>query len=85
MIRFLVVGGAIQIVLLVWALFDIYYTPANLIRRYPRRVWVLICFINFIGPIAWMVWGRPRKPKGNRGQGRRPIAPDDDPDFLIML
>jgi hypothetical protein len=85
MIRFVVVAVAIQIVLLVWALFDIYFTPADRIRRYPRRVWVLIAFINIIGPIAWMVWGRPQRPKRGGGGRGRPIAPDDDPDFLSKL
>lgn len=85
MIRFLVVAGAIQLVLLVWALFDIYFTPTDSIRRYPRWAWVLIVFINFIGPVAWLRWGRPPRPKRGGSAKRRPIAPDDDPDFLSKL
>ena len=58
------------------------------IRTLPRGVWILIIlFAPLIGAIAWFVSGRARP--GDTGTGPsqpkpppRPVAPDDDPDFL---
>jgi hypothetical protein len=41
-----------------------------------------------VGIVLWFVLGRPRgttPPRADKGQGRRPVAPDDDPDFLRGL
>ena len=65
------------------------------IRRMPRALWVLvIMLIPLVGPVAWFVFGRPRKPLSAPSGWRvaaglperpRPPAPDDDPDFLRSL
>jgi hypothetical protein len=65
------------------------------IRRLPRALWVLvIVLVPLIGPVAWFVLGRPRKPlstgsgwrvKAGLPEQPRPPAPDDDPDFLRSL
>lgn len=53
--------GSIQIGLLLAALLDIR-------RRAPveingsKRLWTALAFVNFIGPIAYFVWGRKREP-----------------------
>lgn len=74
----------IALVLGVYALIDCLQTdPANV--RGPRRaVWLaLIVVLPVIGPVSWLVarfrqrrQGRPPRP------GPRPLAPDDNPDFL---
>jgi hypothetical protein len=51
--------GTLQIVLLVAALWDIRQRPADEIRG-SKRIWTLAAFINFIGPIAYFLFGRER-------------------------
>ena len=40
--------------------------------------------IGIIGPIAWIIAGKNRRPKPPK-RGKGPIGPDDDPDFLRKL
>lgn len=57
------------------------------VRRMPRWLWAtaIIC-VPLLGSLSWLFFGRPT---GNTpGRGRRtgrPIAPDDDVDFLRGL
>ncbi|MDR1798338.1 MAG: PLDc N-terminal domain-containing protein [Bifidobacteriaceae bacterium] len=66
----------------------------------PKPLWILLIILIFpyLGPLAWLVVSKIAKPKsggqgrrgagggpfGNRGQAR-PMAPDDDPEFLRKL
>jgi hypothetical protein len=51
--------GTLQLILLVAALIDIHRRNADAING-SKRVWRLVVFINFIGPIAYFVFGRKR-------------------------
>ncbi|MBV7339334.1 PLD nuclease N-terminal domain-containing protein [Chloroflexi bacterium TSY] len=53
----LVIMGVIQVSLLITALWDIRQRSAEKIRG-NKRMWILISFINFVGPIAYFVFGR---------------------------
>ena len=54
-------------------------------------LWVFIILLfTLVGPIAWYLAGRPHpttggRPGPGRRQRRRPLAPDDDPEFLNHL
>src|SRR5690606_32639715 len=58
-------------------------------------LWALfIVFGPFVGPIMWFTRGRPGRKFGTgwllagpepQPEGRRPLAPDDDPEFLARL
>jgi hypothetical protein len=54
-----IVGGAVQVALLVAALVDIKRRPAELIRG-GKVLWVLLSFVNYVGPLAYFVVGRRR-------------------------
>jgi hypothetical protein len=81
----------ISLVLSVYALFSCIQTPDEDVPYLPKLVWiVLIVFVPFVGPIVWLIMYRmqvarreavvrPPKPSA------RPVAPDDDPDFLASL
>ncbi|WP_422738669.1 PLD nuclease N-terminal domain-containing protein [Micromonospora sp. WMMD729] len=79
-----------QIVLAVCALISCLSVEEGQIRALPRIAWVLIIlFFPLVGSIAWFVAGRepgtstPRAwPGAVERQQRRPLAPDDDPEFL---
>lgn len=87
---------ALPVILAVYALVDLVQTRDEEIQGLPKLVWVvIILLIGVIGPIAWLVAGRrdrrwfpgllPRSAGPGRPGGGRPMAPDDDPDFLRGL
>jgi hypothetical protein len=51
--------GMVQITLLAAALLDIRRRPAEQING-TKRMWTLISFINYVGPIAYFLFGRKR-------------------------
>ncbi len=88
----------INLVLAVVALIDCLSTEEDEVRNLPRLIWVLIILVfSPIGPIGWFIAGRPQRaaarPGGIRGavggppepRRTRPLAPDDDPEFLANL
>jgi len=52
-----VVGGAVEAVLTTIALVDLARRPAAQVRG-PKAVWALAAFVQPVGPIAYLVWGR---------------------------
>src|SRR5438067_7182068 len=79
-----------DLALIVVALIDCLSVEEFQIRALPRVVWVfLILLFSPIGPIAWFVAGRPERvavsgPARATSRGR-PVAPDDDPEFLRRM
>ncbi|MEU9079220.1 PLD nuclease N-terminal domain-containing protein [Kitasatospora sp. NPDC004745] len=89
----------LPLALWVWAFIDCLTTPEDGVKHLPKPVWVLVVLLfPPVGPIAWLVAGKQRRPllagpyDGDAGgpersapRGGRPLAPDDDPDFLASL
>ncbi|MFH8345838.1 PLD nuclease N-terminal domain-containing protein [Streptomyces sp. NPDC018045] len=81
----------------IYAFIDCLNTPEKQVRGLPKIAWVFIILLFgevLIGPVAWLVAGRPRRehagggapwPRGARGTDRTWVAPDDNPDFLRSL
>lgn len=73
--------------LVIYSLLDVATTPSASVRNMPKWAWIALIVIGsfYIGPIAWLVAGRPKR----RGRGgystRRQLPPDDDPDFLRKI
>ncbi|WFE38783.1 PLD nuclease N-terminal domain-containing protein [Micromonospora sp. WMMD998] len=83
-----------QVVLAASALIGCLSAEDGQVKALPRLVWVLvILFFPIVGPIAWFVAGRERPDgplgaagtAGSTAPAHRPVAPDDDPDFLASL
>jgi hypothetical protein len=88
----------VDMALVVIALIDCLSTDDYAVRNLPKVAWVFIILLfSPVGPIAWFVAGRPEKartgtagvwrpgsgfPEYERPRTRRPLGPDDDPDFL---
>ena len=51
------ITGLVQVALLAAALIDIRRRPAEQIKG-SKKLWTLVAFINFAGPIAYFVFGR---------------------------
>jgi hypothetical protein len=83
----------IELGLLVYCLIDAIQTPGEDTRNLPKGFWILIIVVlPIVGGIAWLVAGRPTRPAwpvrttGFPEYERvRPLAPDDDPQFLASL
>ena len=88
----------IELGLLVFCLIEAIQTPSDEMRNLPKGAWILlIIFVPLIGGIAWLVAGRPTTrrrpgwaigggfPENARPHSPRPVAPDDDPEFLAEL
>ena len=57
--RGIALGGIVQITLLVAALIDIRRRPADAING-SKLLWTALAFVNFVGPIAYFIFGRKR-------------------------
>lgn len=71
-----------SIALSVYALADCIQTPEDRVRGIPRWAWILlIVLIPWVGPLTWLLTGKgpARRPAA------RPLAPDEDPEFLRRL
>ncbi|MCL4861388.1 MAG: PLDc N-terminal domain-containing protein [Caldilineaceae bacterium] len=53
------VMGIVQVALLIAALWDIRRRPAEAING-SKKMWYGLAFINFVGPIAYFLFGRKR-------------------------
>ena len=79
------------VALTVYAVVDCIQTDDSRVRNLPKVLWILLVLLfPLVGPIAWLVAGRPPRSTPGQGQGPRPQArpprgPDDDPDFLRRL
>ena len=68
----------------IYAVIDCVQTPRSQVRGLPKAAWLaVVVLLPVLGAVAWLVAGRPRS--GLRRPVRRPVAPDDDPDFLRSL
>lgn len=96
MIRFLL--PAIQLALLVYCLIECIQSDEGSVRNLSKIWWILlIIFVPIVGPVAWLVAGRPTTTAAGRTvpwpatrtagfpeyeRPRPPRGPDDDPAFL---
>ena len=61
----ILIMGSIQILLLALALWDIRKRPAEGIAG-SKTMWAMISFVNFLGPLAYFLFGRKRLPDQTR-------------------
>jgi len=61
----IVVAGVVEVVLLVATLIDIKHRPADQIKG-SKRMWTALAFVNIVGPIAYLTFGRRRPGHGGK-------------------
>lgn len=55
----IVAGAAVEVVLTATALVDLARRPTAQVRG-PKAVWALGCFVQPVGPVAYLAFGRRR-------------------------
>ena len=60
---FVIIGAIVQITLLALAQRDLAKRPAEQVRG-PKGVWRMATMVNFVGPIAYFLWGKRRAAAG---------------------
>ncbi|MFD8675335.1 PLD nuclease N-terminal domain-containing protein [Streptomyces seoulensis] len=69
----------------IYAFVDCLNTPEDEVRHLPKVAWVFIVLLFgevLVGPLAWLIAGKVRRPAG---PAQTWVAPDDNPDFLRSL
>ncbi|MEU7137201.1 PLD nuclease N-terminal domain-containing protein [Streptomyces sp. NPDC046261] len=72
----------------IYTFIDCLNTPEKEVRGLPKLAWVFIILLFgevLVGPVAWLVAGRPRAAARRPGGRQRWVAPDDNPEFLRSL
>ncbi len=84
----MIVYGLVTLVLLVYAVVDLTRTPGAQVRTLPKPLWYpVVVLLAPFGPLAWLLFGRPKRGGAapTAAPPARPVAPDDDEDFLREL
>jgi hypothetical protein len=85
MVRVDLIVGFIELALLIFCLVDVISIYESRIKTLNKIAWVfIIILVPIIGPILWLAVGKERggdRP-AERARDARPMAPDDDPEFL---
>ena len=83
----MVVYALVVLGLFAYAVVDLVSTPAPAVRTLPKPLWFVVVLPPLFGPLAWLLFGRARRPRGEAPSAPpgRPVAPDDDEDFLRDL
>lgn len=80
--------------LAIYSFFDVLQTSDERIRRYPKPFWLVMVLVPIVGAALWWIVGRPKAAGGygppriinlNLKSAARPVAPDDDPNFIKRL
>jgi hypothetical protein len=77
--------------LMLYTFFDVLATDRRRFTSLSKGTWLLVALLPVIGAMLWIVVGKPRRPRRSGDsvislhRRDRPIAPDDDPEFLRRL
>jgi hypothetical protein len=85
MVRFDIIFFVVELALLIFCLVDCISIYDSRIKVLNKIAWVfIIILLPFLGPILWLTIGKDRSANrpAERARDARPLAPDDDPDFL---
>lgn len=73
------------VALTIYCIVEVAQSQTYRVRLMPKWLWAcaVIC-LPVVGPLAWLVWGRPNTPAVERPRSRDQ-GPDGDDDFLRGL
>jgi len=72
--------------LMIYCVVEVAQADSERVRLAPRWLWAAaIIVLPGAGAIAWLAFGRPRTKAEQPQPPPRPVAPDDNPEFLRKL
>jgi hypothetical protein len=72
--------------LMIYCVVEVAQADPERVRSAPRWLWaVAVVLLPGVGSVAWLLFGRPVKESAQGKPQPRPMAPDDDPDWLRKL
>ncbi|MCA1839183.1 MAG: PLD nuclease N-terminal domain-containing protein [Actinomycetota bacterium] len=92
--------GVLLLGLWVYCIFDVISTDETAVQNLPKSAWLFIVIIlPDVGSLAWLILGRPYgvswRPGGvsagrshaptERAPRRRPMGPEDSPEFIAKI
>src|SRR5690349_7023894 len=95
-----VLPALLAIGLFVYCLVECLQSDPRDVRTLPRSAWLFVIVLPVIGPLLWLLAGRPHRARHSRPPrassrssfdppppqpGTYPLGPDDDPEFLEQL
>lgn len=84
MLRVIIVIAVVA--LTIFATVEVAQADPKHVRLMPRWLWAFaVIVVPVIGPLAWLILGRPLRPGPQDDYRNVPRPPDDDPDFLRGL
>ena len=76
----------IAILLTIFCVVEVAQSEPYAVRRMPRWLWATVIIVfPVVGPLCWLVFGRPTHESREPDPAARPKTPDDDTDFLKGL
>lgn len=70
------------VMLTIYCVVEVAQAHPTRVRAMPKWLWAFVVIaIPVIGPVTWLLAGRPQSVQGRR----RSLGPDDDEDFLRGL
>ena len=82
----MVVYALVGLGLFAYVVVDLVSTPAAAVRTLPKWLWAFVVLPPVVGPVAWLLFGRARRARlVDELPPARPVAPDDDEEFLRDL
>jgi len=100
MAKFAVIYTVVTIAAVIVSIVDIARIEDHRVKHLPKLGWIIVVVVlQLIGAVLWFALGRERSSESAARQAReaghpvgtgslrlsRPVAPDDDPDFLLQL
>lgn len=78
---------AMVVLLTIYCVVEVAQSNGDEVRNAPRWLWaVAVICLPVVGPVAWLLIGRPTAlSKHEADRERHPQSPDDDEDFLRNL
>lgn len=85
--RWVLLSAAAVLIFTVFVTAHAIATPGHRMRNLPKPIWILLCLLVApIGGILYLALGRPTDGgSAETTKTRKPVAPDDDPEFLRDL
>jgi hypothetical protein len=84
--------GLVLVALWIHAIVDVVRADERRVRHLPKGTWLfLVMSLPDVGALIWMVAGRPERPLARsteylvRPPRRRPLGPEDRPEFTAWL